>query len=80
MTNGAIRLGLFWRRGYKRKPADWIGTRGAVILLEEGAARSCDPRRRLFHQVRCLETAAVILNIEICSVPITAPSFASGLI
>src|SRR5690606_15300268 len=31
-------------------------------------------------QLRCFETAAVILNIEIWSPPITAPSLSSGLI
>lgn len=38
------------------------------------------PRRQSSNQVRCLETAAVILNIEIWSLPITAPNFPSGLI
>ena len=31
-------------------------------------------------QLICLETAPVILNIEICSLPITEPSLSSGLI
>ncbi len=32
------------------------------------------------NQLRCFDTAAVILNIEIWALPITAPSLASGLI
>src|SRR5690606_17712018 len=62
---------------------------GAFVYANEGGRNSRLPFRppgsvgwglSPQSQLRCLETAAVILNIEIWSPPITAPSLASGLI
>src|SRR5690606_37415036 len=57
----------------KRKRAERPRRSARPVPFQRGAR---PPRP----QLRCLETAAVILNIEIWPLPITAPSLASGLI